>query len=363
MRTEKSNKTNVDKTVDSLNQLIQTRLEERSAKPLITSPEKPIDESTKLDEVIKTPKSIIDTGKPLEENKVLDTFDKTREEDVIELLKPNTIDSLRPAIRPVDSKGLPNSDRRRLYKEEFDRRKLDDARGDDLKEAFNDELERRRTFQKELELMKLEFDLYLKETYPDIVGDKIIKSGSEVLVKQKLIADKKLNEDSKNSIKKKMVTRVESEKLRKQKENRMLINTRSNDEISTFLEEEIIIEQQEKKNRNPEIRQMNTVQKQIKEVKEMEIRMGRPIVPHRDIVESEDSDFDKNSLTKSSDILIKGDDKTSEENYKERRDSLEQLRQSLNDRDVEEDFAVKLDKEDRQKVDDLVKGKKSQNLM
>lgn len=358
MRTEKSNKTNVDKTVDSLNLLIQSRLEERASKPLITSPEKSIDESTKLDEVIKTPKSIIDTGKPLEENKILDTFDKTREDDVIELLKPNTTESFRPAIRPVDSSGLPPSGRRRLYKEEFDRRKLDDERWDDLKQAFGDELERRNSFQKELELMKLEFDLYLKETYPDIVGEKIIKDGSEGLVKQKLNLDKKSNEDAKNAIKKKMVTRVEKEKLRKQKENRMTINTRGGDEITTFLEEEIIIEQQEKKSRNPEIRQMNDVQKQIKEAEEMEIRMGRPIIPHRDFVESEDSDFDKNSLTKSTDILIKGDDKTSEENYKERRDVLEQLRQTLGSKDVEEDFAVKLDKEDRQKVDNLVRGKR-----
>lgn len=363
MKTEKSNKTNVDKTVDSLNQLIQTRLEERATKPLITSPEKPIDESTKLDEVIKTPKSIIDTGKPLEENKVLDTFDKTREEDVIELLKPNTVASFKPAIRPVDSKELPPSGRRRLYKEEFDRRKLDDDRWEDLKQAFIDEQDRRKAFQKELELMKLEFDVYLKETYPDIVGEKLIKDKSIEVVKQKLVADKKANEEAKDSIKKKMVTRVEKEKLRKQKENRMEINTRGNDEISTFLEEEIIIEQQEKKSRNPEIRPMNEVQKQIKEVREMEIRMGRPIIPHRDIVESEDSDFDKNSLTKSSDILIKGDDKTSEENYKERRELLEELRQSLNDKDSEEDFAVKLDKEDRQKVDDLVKGKKNEKLM
>ena len=33
----------------------------------------------------------------------------------------------------------------------------------------------------------------------------------------------------------------------------------------------------------------------------MEIRLGRPIVPHRDIVESNESDFDSESASKSTD--------------------------------------------------------------
>jgi len=349
----KSNKTNVDKSVDRLNALIEARLQQRVEKPLISSPDKPISESTKLNEVIKNPELIVDTGKPLDDNKILDDFDKVSSNDVVEMLKPNTIQSIQPPIPVPNAAMMDITSQRRLYKEETDRRKLDDERWDELQQAFEDEKQRRKEFQRELELMKLEFDLYLKEKYPDIVGEKIIKDGEEASTKKTLNSEKAKNKESQNAIKQKMVQRVANEKIRKQKENRFIINKPEAREISTFLEEEIIIEQQEKSYRNPEIERLNPVQKQIKEMREMELRMGRPIVPHRDIVESEESDFDSESMNKSTDILIKPNDKSPFENYDDKRDSLEQLRQSLGGGKTNDDFAVKLDREDREKTRQL----------
>ena len=353
MKIQKSNKTNVDKTVDRLNLLIESRLQQRAAKPLISSPDKPISESTKLTEAIKNPESIVDTGKPLEDNKILDKFDTISERDVVEMLKPNNVQSMQPPIAVPIVSLYDDTSKRRIYKEETDRRKLDDERWDALQQAFADEQERRKAFQKELELMKLEFDLYLKEKYPDIVGEKMIKDGEVESTKKTLNAEKAKNKETQNSIKKNMVERVSNEKIRKQKENRFIINKPDAREISTFLEEEIVIEQQEKKYRNPEIEKLNPVQKQIKEVQEMEIRMGRVIVPHRDIIESEESDFDSEAMTKSTDILIRPNTQPPFENYNEKRDSLEQLRQSLGGGKTDDDFAVKLDREDRQKNSQL----------
>ena len=76
-----------------------------------------------------------------------------------------------------------------------------------------------------------------------------------------------------------------------------------------MFEEEIVIEQKQKLALNPEIENLNEVQRTLKEIGEAEIRLGRKIIPHRDIVESEDSDFDVNSYTKPTDILIKESDK------------------------------------------------------
>lgn len=353
MKMIKSNKTNVDKSVDRLNALIEARLQQRVNKPLISSPDKPISESTKLNEVIKTPEVIVDTGKPLDDNTILDDFDKVSDSDVVEMLKPNSVQSIQPPIPVPNAAAMDITSQRRLYKEETDRRQLDDERWDELKQAFEDEKQRRIAFQKELELMKLEFDLYLKEKYPDIVGEKVIKDGEVESTKKALSSEKSKNVESKKVIKQNMVQRVSNEKIRKQKENRFIINKPEAREISTFLEEEIIIEQQEKSYRNPEIQQLNPVQKQIKEMQEMELRMGRPIVPHRDIVESEESDFDSESMTKSSDILIKPNTQPPFENYEDKRDSLEQLRQSLGGGKTDDDFAVKLDREDRIKTRQL----------
>ena len=146
-----------------------------------------------------------------------------------------------------------------------------------------------------------------------------------------------------------MIKRVEEEKIRKQKEIKLVTNTKTAKNVSTFLEEEIIIEQQEKKDRNPEIDGLNDVQKIIKEANDMEVRLGRPIVPHRDIVESNESDFDSDTATKSTDILIKPSQKSPFENYEEKRDVLEVLRQSLSNNTNEDDFIVKMDKDDRKR--------------
>ena len=66
-----------------------------------------------------------------------------------------------------------------------------------------------------------------------------------------------------------------------------------------------------------------------------------------DIVESEDSDFDSERATKSTDILIKPSQKSPFENYEEKRDVLEVLRQTLSNDRSEEDFIVRMDKQDR----------------
>ena len=79
----------------------------------------------------------------------------------------------------------------------------------------------------------------------------------------------------------------------------------------------------------------------------MEIRLGKHIVPHRDIVETEASDFESDTSTSSSDILIRPKDNNPFENYDERRDVLEQLRKTLSNDKGEDDFIVALDKIDR----------------
>lgn len=346
-----------------LNNLIENRLKDRMSKPLIKNPKRPLEEATKISNIIKEPEDIVKTGKPLENNKQIDKNDKASSEELINLVKPlptndGDVKSIVSAILnpktteikvdPIlDTKDFNEEDKRRIFAEERERREIEDERFRKIQEAFNDEIERRETFRKELERMKLEFDLYLKEKYPDIVGEKYIKDGD--IEKAKAEAAKKAEEIrlKKQKLKESMIKRVEEEKIRKQKEIRMVTNTKTEANVSTFLEEEIIIEQQEKKDRNPELDGLNEVQRTIKEVKAMEVRLGRPIVPHRDIVESEDSDFDSERATKSTDILIKPSQKSPFENYEEKRDVLEVLRQTLSNDRSEEDFIVRMDKQDR----------------
>jgi len=337
-----------------LNNLIENRLQSRMSKPLIKNPKRPLEESTKISNIIKEPKNLspdksdkATTKELIDLVKPLPTNDGDVQSIVSSILNPKTTEIKVDEI--LDTNQFSEEDKRRIFSEEKERRLIEDERFRKIQEAFNDEIERRETFKKELEQMKIEFDLYLKEKYPEIVGEKNIKDGDIEKKKQELRNITDFVKSKKETLKLNMIKRVEEEKIRKQKEVRLVTNTKTEANVSTFLEEEIIIEQQEKKDRNPEIDGLNDVQKIIKEANDMEVRLGRPIVPHRDIVESNESDFDSDTATKSTDILIKPSQKSPFENYEEKRDVLEVLRQSLSNNTNEDDFIVKMDKDDRKR--------------
>ena len=356
---------NIKNTSSRLNKLIEDRMAERISRPLIKNPKRKLSEPTKINKILKEPELLVKTGKPLKDNILITKDDKKTEKDLINLVKPLPIkegpakDIIDSIINPKEKEIISDpildvaeyneEDKRRIYIEEIERRQIEDERFQKIEEAFKDEIARREMFREELKQMKIDFEIYLKEKYPDIVGEKNIKDGD--VEKAKAEAKRKAEEIrfKKQKLKEAMIKRVEEEKIRKQKEIKLVTSTKTEVNVSTFLEEEIIIEQQEKKQRNPELDGLNKVQRTIKEMKEMEIRLGRPVVPHRDIVESDESDFDSQSATKETDILIKPSQKSPFENYDEKREILEVLRKSMSDENGEEDLCVKYDKEDRNK--------------
>ena len=134
-----------------MNNLIEDRLNERLSKPLIKSQKAPKEESTKISEIIKQPEDLVKTGKPLEDNKVIDKSDKATTKELIDLVKPvSTIDdgkteSIINAIKNpkvseviaavIDAKDLAE-ERRRLYIEEIERRNIEDERFRKIQESF-----------------------------------------------------------------------------------------------------------------------------------------------------------------------------------------------------------------------------------
>ena len=71
-----------------LNNLIENRLKDRMSKPLIKNPKRPLEEATKISKIIKEPEDIVKTGKPLENNKLIDKNDKASTDELINLVKP-----------------------------------------------------------------------------------------------------------------------------------------------------------------------------------------------------------------------------------------------------------------------------------
>ena len=343
-----------------LNNLIERRLKSVLESPVLNI----VEETTKISDIIKNPEKAVEIGKPLKDNIKIDDSDKAKPFDLIDLVKPDDdgmhkmpdgtmmLDSeMEEDIIVIDKNTLNEENQRRLLEEERMRRTIEDERWSDLKQSFLDDRKRREHFIKEIALMKREFELYLKEKYPDIVGDKAIKTSEIVKTKDEILKARDSIKISLDKHKYIMIERLEKEKLRKVQEGKLKINRKEDSLVSTFLEEEIVIEQQEKLDRNPEIQKLNPIQKQIKEMKDMERELGRPIIPHRDIVESNESDFDTDTETDSTDILIKPEDVSPFENYKERREPLERLRKSLSKNGGDDDYIVNMDKLDRKELE------------
>jgi hypothetical protein len=309
-----------DNIVLDINQEVLRRIELESKKELQPNPIdeiKTIDES--IEEIIKPIQKVVDTPLILDGNKEISPVDRVPSDilsRVVSRPKPNIIE--KPQV--IDVTVLSEIEKRRLASEEQKRRMMGDERSADIQQSFEEEQERRQLFDEEIEVMKFEFEQYLKDKYPEFDKDNIENrdvvtnppSPEELQAKeeekQRLREERRRNKQQQKAKKRKLqkqkLQRLEREKERKAQENEFEINKLRRDEINTFLEEDIIIEQKEKLARNPEIEGLNEVQIKLKEIEQFEKRLGRPIIPHRDIVESEESDLDPKAYTNSNDDLI-----------------------------------------------------------
>ena len=307
--------------VSDINEVVLKKVQEQSKKSI--QPKSVNDISVTNDSIEKIIRPIEKvTNKPTvrPDDKIISAIDRVSTEELVNIVtrpKPSVI--LKPQI--VDSARLSEQDKRRLAVEEDKRRKLENERRADIDESYKEEQERRMMFDEKIQNMKLEFEQYLKEQYPEF--DKSNIANKEVIVdppspeqlreieikKQEAITELKRKQSAQKTkeaeLQKKKIERLEREKDRKSQENEFQINRLREDEIQIFLEDDVILEQKEKMMRNPEIEGLSDVQIKLKEIEQYEMRLGRPIVPHRDIVESDESDLDPKSYTNFDDILIK----------------------------------------------------------
>src|SRR5210317_1993683 len=306
-----------------MEEVVRQKLAPTSERPLIKSPMDVESEQYELERSIQPLEDIVNTGELLDDNKLIRDTDRVRPEDIADVVSNPIIPTKSiPTVIDSNNEFFTEEDKARLILEEQ---------------------ERRVQFDEKIKIMKAEFELYLKNTFPEFVGDRNMTDGD----KQKNQADiKRKKEENSTKVKelqRKKIERLEREKERKLVESQLRLNKLTEGEVQTFFEEEIIIEQKEKIAQNPQIENLNPVQKQIREIEEMEIRMGRPIVPHRDIVESEESDFDSNSMTNPTDILIRPMNVEEEFNKRQKENRLEILRNELNSNQrSEEDYVSTL---------------------
>jgi len=327
-----------------MEEIVRQKLAPTSERPLIKSPMNAESEQSELERAIEPLEDIVKTGEVLDDNKLIREKDRVRPEDIADVVsKPIIPTKSVPPVIDSNNEFFTEQDKARLILEEDKRRAVSDQRKFDFENAFLEEQERRVQFDEKIKIMKAEFELYLKNTFPEFVGDRNMTDEDKQKNQADIKRKKEQNSTKVKELQKKKIERLEREKERKLIESQLRLNKLTEGEVQTFFEEEIIIEQKEKIAQNPQIENLNPVQKQIREAEEMEIRMGRPIVPHRDIVESEESDFDSNSMTKSTDILIRPINVEEEFGRRQQENRMEILRNELNQNQRgEEDYVSTL---------------------
>lgn len=299
-------------------ELLKNEKEILNVRPL--SPVKIKSEEEELEDIIKVVEKEVDTPKNVKGGGRIDDSDKVSEEDFIDKITKQEVKNvikIKPVpVKPVQASLLDEKERIRLEQEEKRRRELDLEREREINEAFRDEEKRRILFDEELKQKRAEFQLYLDEVYPEFSkgNSKNLKKFSKTELEQrevkriedkrKITANKDIIKTQKKELQIKKVERLKKEQIRKAEETKFKVNLVRKSEVHTFFEGDILLEQREKKERNRDIAQESEVQIKRKEIAQLEKQLGRKVVPHRDIVESEESDFDLNSETKPDDILI-----------------------------------------------------------
>jgi len=212
-------------------------------------------------------------------------------------------------ITPIDVSQYPDEVREQIFTEEKLRRTIEEKRNVDFQSSIDDDSEREHTVALEMQLKKDEFNVYLKKTFPKIVGDR--KMTDEELTKNvKLNTQKSIELNA--TIKKinvKHTKRLAKEVARKRRESKFrFINYKESHQ--TYFEDLMKLGKRQKATMDPENDGLNEVQRIIRDMDEIERKLGRPIIPHRDIVENEESDFDSKTYTKPNDILIRPSSQT-----------------------------------------------------
>jgi len=299
-------------------EILQDEKSKLNTKPL--SPEKAKSEEEELEDIIKTVEKEVDTPNNVGGKPKIDDSDKTSEEEFLDKItkqEKETEIKVKPVpVKVVKASELEEPDRIRLDKEEEKRREIEKQRDLERKEAIEDENKRRRLFDSEIEQKKKEFQLLLDEKFPEFSKrnsknlKKFSKEELEAREKQRLDDRKKVFEskqkikEEKKVLQQKKVVRLKNEQNRKSEESKFKVNRLRKSEVQTFFEGDVLLEQKEKQERNPDINNETEVQTKLREITRLEKQLGRKVVPHRDIVESEESDFDLNSDNTPDDIFI-----------------------------------------------------------
>jgi hypothetical protein len=215
------------------------------------------------------------------------------------------------------------------------RRNTEDERRIAIDILIADEPQTKLEFDEYITNLQLEFDLLMQSKYPSFTRTPTTTPKEKedlkisIDVEQKRIKALQLSRRAKNR------KRREDELARKAAERALKYAELRDEEQQDIFEDTVNDDMIEESEENLDLNNMTDIERARKEINDLERKLGREVVPHRDMIESVDSDFDSDSQLKPGDILIRDTVETDTGLTEERQLELLELKESMDSDEVE----------------------------
>ena len=227
-------------------------------------------------------------------------------------------------------------ERMRFLDDEFTRRSNEDERRIAIDALIAAEPQTKLDFDAHVVLLQSEFDLLMQEKYPWFVRELNTTPAERKQKAKELKIEKERLELVWETRRAQNQKNYDAELARKAVEAQLKWQKLRDEEQQDIFEDVVADDEIEIREENSDSNNMTDIEKAKKAIADLESRLGKSIVPHRDMIESTDSDFDHESQLNPDDILIRDDMETDSGLTIERQIELLELKESMESADVEE---------------------------
>ena len=226
-------------------------------------------------------------------------------------------------------------ERERFLENEMDRRDIERRRRIAIDALIGDEPQTKLDFDEYIATLQSEFDLLMQSEYPWFTRNVITTPKEKEDLKIANQANLERLKNSREARRAKYRKALDYEVIRKSAETNLTYNTLRDDEQQDIFEDTVNDGITASDEENSDSNSMTDIEKTKQSINDLERKLGRTIVPHRDIIESADSDFDSDSQLKPGDILIRDTVETDSGLTEERQFELLELKESMDSDEVE----------------------------
>ena len=249
-----------------------------------------------------------------------------------------------------DTTSINVKDRLEFLDNDRVRRSTENERRIDIDALIVAEPQTKADFDAHVILRQSEFDLLMGEKYPWFVRELNMTPAEREQKRKEFKLEKERLELVWAARRAKNQKNYNKELARKAAEAQLKWQKLRDEEQQEVFEDTVNDDNIEIQEANSDSNNMTDIEKARNAIANLESDLGRPIVPHRDIIESADSDFDIDSQLDPGDILIRDTVETDSGLMEERQFELLELKESMESDEVEGLYITKKIAESKEKA-------------